>query len=160
MARHRRYTKAEKAAAVVSAELSSVEAAADAHGIPESTLRYWYGSPIFAELRAKTQAEGADGWRVIMHLAQKRIAELIPTMDAKDVIVAGGVATEKAQLLGGHATDRTEHRDLANPFDDHETRALVDRAREYLGGVRSEEGEGVGQDEAVAGDRPGEPASS
>jgi transposase-like protein len=123
MPTNRRYSKAQKAQAVALAEATSTEAAAETLGYPRKTLAYWMGHPEFAELRRKSQEERAEGWRMIEGLAQARLIELVPTMDAREAIVAGGVAAEKAQLLGGHATDRIETHDWK--FDDHET---VERA--------------------------------
>jgi hypothetical protein len=160
MAGRRRYTKREKATAVIAAEMSNELQASEATGVPRSTLRYWMDDPQFASLRQKTREDAVAGFGVLMHAAQGRLMTLIPTMEARDLTVLLGVATDKAQLLAGHATDRTETRDLGNPFDDHETRALVESARKYLGGDGPAEGAGVGPDETVAGDRPGEPASS
>lgn len=125
MAERRRYTKRQKAAAVVTAELSSTLAAAEAHGIPESSIRYWLDDPRFAELRVKTREETAEGFGVLIHMAQARLQELIPTMEPRDLTILLGVATEKGQLLAGHATARTETRDL-DSLDDHERDALRD----------------------------------
>ena len=124
MAERRRYTKRQKAAAVVTAELSSTMAAAEAHHIPESTLRYWLDDPQFANLRAKTREDAAEGFDVLMHMAQGRLRELIPTMEARDLTILLGVATEKAQLLSGQPTSRSETRALTDGLDDHEKAAL------------------------------------
>ena len=125
-AKNRRYTKAEKATAVIAAEMSTVTAAAEQTGIPASTLRYWLDSPDFAELRVKTREEAAAGFSVIMHLAQARLVELIPTMEPRDLTILLGVAAEKAQLLGGGPTSRTETRTLTDDLDDHEHALLRD----------------------------------
>lgn len=133
----RRYTRAEKEAAVAQAAVAaSVQAAAEEAGIPESTLRYWLDSPKFAELRAKTREEAGEGWKVILHAAQERTMQLIPTMDPDQIMVLAGIATDKLQLISGQATSRSEHRDLLADFDDHERGAarqwVLDQARKRL----------------------------
>ena len=123
---HRRYTRKDKVAAVTAAAASSVLAAAQETGIPRTTIAYWLEQPEFAELRQKTREEAADGWKVILHRAQERIMDLIPSMDADQIMVLGGIATDKSQLLTGGATSRTETRDLTADLDDHERAALKD----------------------------------
>ena len=132
MATRRRYTKREKASAVMTALASSTQAASEAKGIPRKTIAYWLESEEFAELRQKTQEERADGMRTLALLAAARLAALIPTMEARDLIVLMGVATEKGQLLGGQATERTEHRDITDGLDDHERAALNEAIRGEL----------------------------
>lgn len=122
----RRYTKADKATAVIAAEMSTVQAAAEATGVPESTLRYWMDDPKFAELRAKTREEAAAGFQVLMHAAQARLYDLIPTMEPRDLTVLLGVATDKAQLLLGEPTSRNEHRSVTDDLDDDEKQRLRD----------------------------------
>lgn len=120
----RRYTKAEKATLVIAAELSSVAAAAEANGVPESSIRVWYDDPRYAEVRAKTREEAAAGFSILIHMTQQRLQELVPTMEPRDLTILLGVAAEKAQLLGGGATSRTETRTLTDELDDHETAIL------------------------------------
>ena len=122
----RRYTKAEKAAAVIEAEASSTEAASEKLGIPRRTIGYWMDRPEFADLRHKTQEERADQFRVLAQLAVDRLVTLIPSMKAHDLIILAGVATEKGQLLGGQATARTENVSITDGLDDHEKSALRD----------------------------------
>ena len=120
----RRYTKREKATVVIAAEMSTVSAAAEAHGINESTVRYWMEDPRFASLREKTREEASGGFTVLMHLAQERLARLVPEMEPRDLIVLLGVATDKGELLGGRATARTENVSITDGLDDHEKDAL------------------------------------
>lgn len=134
----RKYTRRQKAAAVVAASVDSVTAASEATGIPESTIRYWRDSPRFAELRAKTREDEAAGFKVLIHMAQARLAELIPSMEARDLVILAGVATDKAQLLSGQATGRTETRNLTDALDDHEKellRDVIDKAAEEANAV-------------------------
>ena len=131
MTQRRRYTKAEKMAAVVAAELSTPAAAAEAQGVPESSLRYWLDDPKFAELRTKTREETAGAFHVLAHLAMDRLRELVPTMEPRDLTVLLGVATDKAALLSGQPTSRTETRALTEGLDDHEKarlREILDEA--------------------------------
>jgi hypothetical protein len=122
--KHRRYTKREKAAAVVTAEMSTTMAAAEATGIPRTTIAYWLEEPEFVTLRQKTRGEMAEGFTVLGHLAMARLKELVPTMEPRDLTILLGVVTEKAQLLAGQPTARTETRALTDSLDDHERAAL------------------------------------
>lgn len=130
MAEHRRYTRKQKVSAVTAAAASSVLAAAEASGIPESTLRYWLDKPEFAELRDKTREEASKGWEVIQHLALGRLRELIPTMEPRDLTILAGLAVDKSQLLSGGATSRSEHRDITDGLNDHEWESLTTLLRE------------------------------
>src|SRR5687767_3716807 len=109
MARHRRYTKADKVAAVVAAEMTSPTAAAEATGVPETNIRRWRDDPDLAELGAKTREEIAEGSRMIAALAVEKIAQAIRNdkFEPRDLLVAYGLAVDKSQLLGGGATERT-----------------------------------------------------
>ncbi len=122
--KRRRYTKREKATTVMAAEMTNATAAAEATGVPESTIRYWLDNPKFAELRSKTREEMAEGFTILGHLAMDRLKELVPTMEPRDLTILLGVVTEKAQLLYGQPTARTETRALTDSLDDHERAAL------------------------------------
>lgn len=126
MAARRRYTRKEKVAAVSAAAASSVLAAAEQSGIPESTVRYWWHSAQFAELRDRTREQTAEDFAVIQHLGLARLVDLIPSMDARDLTVLVSMAADKSQLLSGGATSRTETRSLTEGFSDHERTALHD----------------------------------
>lgn len=156
MATRRRYTKREKASAVMAAIASNTAAAAEQTGIPRTTIEYWLERPEFVELRQKTQEERADGMRTLALLAMDRLSALIPTMEARDLIVLMGVATEKGQLLGGQATERTEHRDITDGLDDHEKQILGEAVRGELA-RRANERAAV---DAVVGTRPTEPEAA
>lgn len=133
MTERRRYTKREKATAVAAAVASSTLAAADATGIPESTLRYWMDSAEFAEVREKVRAELAPiattvafyGWVETLRMLREH------QFEPHDVIFLTGLATDKSQLLSGGATSRAETRALTDDLNDHERQALrdvIDRA--------------------------------
>lgn len=126
MSERRRYTKRQKATAVIAAEMSTAAAAAIATGIPENTIRYWLDDPRFVELRTKTRDDLAEGFSVLAHKAQAQLETLIPTMEARDLTILLGVATDKSQLLSGGATGRTETRSLDDGLADHERKALRD----------------------------------
>lgn len=128
--RNRRYTKRQKATAVIAAQMSSVAAAAEETGFPATNIRRWKDDPELAEYGAKTREEVADGFKVITGVAVDRLIRLIPTMEARDLTILVGVAVDKAQLLSGEATHRSEHRDLTTSFDDEEWAKLKDVLRE------------------------------
>lgn len=131
-ATRRRYTRKQKTTAVLAAVASNVEAAAKQTGIPRTTIDYWLERPEFVELRRKTSQEHADGFRVLAAMAMERLMTLLPTMEPRDLTVLLGVATDKGQLLAGHATERTETRDLSDQFDDHEKEVLGEAIRGEL----------------------------
>lgn len=133
MSTRRRYTKREKTTAVIAAEASSIAAAAQQTGIPESNIRYWLADPKFAVYRDKSAEDRAEQFRVVAQMALARLIELIPTMDAKDLVVLMGVATDKSQLLAGKATDRVENVSITDGLDDHEKDLLKQAVLGELG---------------------------
>lgn len=135
MAEHRRYTRRQKATAVVAAMASSVAAAAEQAGIPESTVRYWMDTPEFAALRAKTREEFAEETRTLAIKVLGEIKRRIDEFEPRDLSVLFGVLTDKAQLLSGAPTSRTETKQLTDGMDDHEKAALrtvIDHALEEV----------------------------
>lgn len=116
----RRYTKREKATAISAAMASSTLAAAEKSGIPESTLRYWMHSPEFADLRAKTRDELAEGSMVLAAVTQGEIIRKVRAgeVEPRDLAIIYGIAVEKGQLLAGAATARTETKALTSELDE------------------------------------------
>lgn len=127
----RRYTKRQKTTAVIAAELVNVAAAAEANGIPESTLRYWMDDPKLADLRTKTREHLATEAHVLAQLAAAQIKAKLPEYEPRDLNALYGIMVDKSQLLTGAATARTETRSLTEGMDDHEKAAL----RAVLDGV-------------------------
>ena len=150
MAEHRRYTRRQKVVAITSALASNVTAAAEATGIPATTIDYWMDQPEFVELRNKTRDDMARGFAVLVHRAQGILMEKLPTLEPRDLILLLGVGTDKAQLLSGAATERHEHREL-DAFDDHETQQLVEAARRHLAGDTGPQDTEVVEGAAVEG---------
>ena len=124
----RRYTKVEKVAAIVAAEASSVMAAAEATDTPRSTLRYWMDDPSFAVYRQNARAAMAEEANVAARLAWQKLIEAIQAgeLEPRDLVMAAGMATDKAQLLGGGPTARTETRTLGDDLSDDEKQRLRD----------------------------------
>lgn len=131
--RHRRYTKVQKAEAVGASLAMGVRAAADKLGVPESTIRRFREDPEMAQLRAETKAEVAsDVWGAFQQ-GVRRISELIPqTDDIAKVAVATGVLYDKFALIAGHATERTETRDVTAKLDDAGLEELTTSIDEWL----------------------------
>jgi transposase-like protein len=129
---HRRYTKREKLAAVMATEMAGVVVASEQTGIPATTIEYWLHKPEFAAFRTRTREELADEVKVAAHLAWKRVAETLPTMEPRDAIFAAEKASTILQLLSGEATARTETRALTDSLDDHERAALADAIDGWL----------------------------
>jgi len=128
MAERRRYTKRQKASAVTKAMATSTLAASESLGIPERTIGYWLEHPEFAELRAKTREQLAEGSMVLANLAQAELQRKVQAgeVEPKDLAVIYGIAIDKAQLLSGAATSRTETKALSDGLSDHEKQQLRD----------------------------------
>lgn len=127
----RRYTKRQKATAVIAAELSTVAAAAESTGIPESTLRQWVQSPLYAELRAKTRDDMAEESSVLAHEVLGIIHSKLPNFEPRDLTILWGVLVDKSQLLSGAATSRTESRDISGTLTDIDVATAIRAAEDY-----------------------------
>lgn len=132
MPQRRRYDAKTRAKTVGIAVVEGVTHAERMTGIPKTTIQYWLDKPEFVYLRTKTQDDRAEQFRVAAQAALARLIELIPTMDAHDLIILSGVAVDKAQLLSGGATSRTESRDLYDTINDHESEVLGEAIRGEL----------------------------
>lgn len=124
----RRYTKQQKMTAVMAAEMVNATEAAEQTGIPRTTIIHWMQDPELVALRQKTREQMAEDMKVLAMVALDALMQAIRRGDVegRDLIVALGVAIDKAQLLSGQATTRTETRDLTETLDDHERAALRD----------------------------------
>jgi hypothetical protein len=122
----RRYTKRQKITAIIAAEVTSAAAAGEAQGIPESTLRGWLDDPKLAGLRTKTREDLASEAHVMAQLVLAQIKVKLPEYEARDLSILYGIMIDKAQLLGGQATNRTETKDITSRFSDHEMDMLAD----------------------------------
>ena len=124
----RPYTRKQKLATVMAAELVGVtEAAKQAH-IPHQTVSYWMDRPEFGEYRRKAREDLAEEVGVVAHLAWQRVAEALRAdrLEPRDALFAADKATSLFQLVSGQATQRTETRDLSTLLPDHEKEALAD----------------------------------
>ena len=132
----RSYTLAEKTAAVAEAERTNVLRASESTGIPRKTLEYWYHDEEFASLRQKTRDDLADGSIVLAMLAQGELVRRIRLGKLSDqaLVAAFGVGIDKAQLLSGMATARTENRDITGSLSDLDIRAAVREAQDLARG--------------------------
>lgn len=126
MARH--YTKQERIAAVVTAELSSNVAAERATGIPESSIRRWRDDPELAKYIDKTREELAEGTSMLAHRVLERISATLDQFEPRDLTILFGVMVDKAQLLSGAATARTESRDITGTLSDADLIAALREA--------------------------------
>lgn len=130
----RRYTRKQKLAAVLAADMGGVVMAERETGIPESTIRTWVERPEFAEYRAKAREDLAEEVRIVAHLAWKRVAEglLAGTFEPRDALFAAEKASTISELVSGHATSRSEHRSVTDGLDDHERVQLRDAIDDWL----------------------------
>lgn len=135
----RRYTKAQKASAIVAAEASSVLAAAEATGVPQSTLRYWMDDPKFAYLRDNAREAMAEEAQVVARLAWQKLGQAIANdeLEPRDLVMAAGMATDKSQLLNGGATARSESRDITGTITDADLIAAIIEAESLTAHVGS-----------------------
>ena len=126
----RRYTKAQKIAAVLAADASSTLAAAEASGIPRTTIIEWMDRPEFVELRHNAREGMAEDALLVARLAWKKLGQAIAAgqLEPRDLVIATGMATDKSQLLNGGATARTEARDLTGTISDAELDAAIREA--------------------------------
>lgn len=136
MAERRRYTKRQKITAVIAADLTSQEAAAEAAGIGRSTLRYWLDDPELADLRHNAREKMAEEALVVARLAWTKLAERIRAgeIETRDLVMATGMATDKTQLLNGGATARTESRDISGTITDAELTLAIRDAEALVAG--------------------------
>lgn len=118
----RRYTRRQKAEAVVDATMTSVKAAAEKRDIPRTTVQYWFDAPEFVALRQKTREDLAPEAIAMAHLVLGEIRSKLGQFEPRDLTILWGVLTDKAQLLAGKATTRTET--ITSGMDDHEREAL------------------------------------
>jgi len=130
--KRRRYSKVEKVAAIVTAEMTNATAASAATGIPETNIRRWQDDPTLAEYGAKTREELAEVSKAIANLAGHKLLVAIrdDRLEPRDLLMAYGVGVDKSQLLSGGVTERTETRDIS--MDDHERQILRDAIDEHL----------------------------
>lgn len=112
--------------AVAKAARTSLTEASETSGIPITTLKYWYDGEEFADVRTKTREELAHGSIAMAVIAQGELIRRIRSGDISDqaLVAAYGVGIDKAQLLSGAATSRTESLSVTDGMDDHERQAL------------------------------------
>ena len=133
----KRHSLADKANAVVVAERhNSSEVAGKELGIPARTIRRWRDDPLMADIVRKTREETAGDVAAAMVLAWARLIERLQRdeVDTRDLIILAGVATDKAQLLSGGATGRTETRDLTGTLSDADLMAALSAAERIAAG--------------------------
>ena len=135
---HRRYNRKTKVATVIAAEMTSLTAASESTGIPLTTVKYWFDSDEFATVRTKTREDLAAESMGMAHTVLGEIKRRINEFEPRDLSVLYGILTDKGQLLAGHATARTETRDLTDSLDDHERQNLRDAIDTYLKGLAVE----------------------
>lgn len=150
MAAGRRYTKQQKATAVMAAEMVNAQAAAEQTGIPRTTIIHWLNDPELVALRQKTRETMAEDMKALAMVALDALMGAIRRgeLEGRDLIVALGVAIDKAQLLSGEATSRTETRDLTDTLDDHERARLRDILDDALRQAEDAATPGAGVDPA------------
>jgi len=132
----RRHSQREKALAVAVAEQrNSSEIAGKELGIAPRTIRRWRDDPAMADIVRKTRDETAEDVTAAMVLSWGRLIERLQRdeVETRDLIILAGVSTEKALLLSGDATSRTETRDITGSLTDTDVRDAVHEAEHLLG---------------------------
>lgn len=128
-----RYTKRQKLATVIAAEMTSLTEASEQSGIPKSTIKYWLDDPAFEPFRTKTREDLADEVKMVSHLAWQRVAAALRSgeMEPRDAIFAAEKATSLQILMAGGATARMETRDISGTLADSDIADAI-RAAEAL----------------------------
>jgi hypothetical protein len=114
----RRYPKREKALAVIASELTTSAEAERQTGIPHQTILRWRDDPELRVYVQKTRDEMAEEMRGLSALTLQHIRERIREFEPKELVTLLGVSTEKALLLAGDATTRSEIRDISGTLPD------------------------------------------
>jgi len=145
----RRWTEEQRQQAQLLAERIGVTKAAKQLGMPYGTV-----AAMMSRTRNRVQVvervapdvapilnSGAAEWDGTQQVTAARYGRLVAAQltvaeellrqeryrEHKDVILASAIATDKAQLLSGHATSRSESRSLVVRTTAEKVRALVDR---------------------------------
>jgi hypothetical protein len=145
----RKYSRRQKLAVVMAAEVSGLTVAAESAGIPKSTVKYWLDQPEFAQFRTKAREEMADEVKVVAHLAWKRVAEALISgeMEPRDALFAADKASSLNLLMRGEATHRSESRTWTDDLNDDEKRRL----RDWIDNLDTASTEGSSQTPAAEG---------
>lgn len=138
--RGKKVPPAERARVLAIADVLGVVDASAATGHPQRTIRMWMDDPQFAEVRNKTREELAEGFRVLSHITMSRLMDQViaGTVEARDLTILLGVATDKHLLMSGDATARTETKDISD-LDP----ATKRRLRTRFADLASDPGDGV-----------------
>jgi hypothetical protein len=120
----RSYTKRQKITAVIAAEMTTQASAAEQAGIPRKTLAYWFDDPAFAVYRQKLREDLGPESMALAHNVLAEIQRRLPEFEPRDLATLYGILYDKAALMAGQATARTETRQLTDGLDDHEKAAL------------------------------------
>lgn len=127
MARGKRYPQRERALAVIASELTNSAQAEKATGIPHQTILRWRDDPELRVYVQKTRDEMAEEMRGLSALTLAHIRNRIREFEPKELVTLLGVSTEKALLLAGDATTRSEVRDITGTLADS---IVIDAIRE------------------------------
>jgi len=122
--KRKRYTRRQKVTAVIAAEMTTQAAAAEQAGIPRKTLAYWFDDPEFAVYRQKVREELGPEGIALAHNVLSEIRRRLPEFEPRDLSTLYGILIDKAQLVTGQATSRSETRAITDGMNDHETAAL------------------------------------
>lgn len=126
MGRKRTYTDEDKERARVALDShgGNVTRAAKEASVPRATLQEWRDEwaaaaalPVPAEylpaaaeyIRRDKKGEVIEAAWNLASAAFQRAQEALPDASARDAATVAGIAVDKAQLLSGAATERTEH---------------------------------------------------
>jgi hypothetical protein len=128
-------TRSTRLAAVLAADrLGSAESAANELGLVPRSVQRWIHDPELSAIVAKTREESAESIRAVASLAWAQLAQRVADgqMEDRDLIILAGVATDKAQLVAGEATSRSEHRDITADLSAEDAEKLSKDISEWL----------------------------
>ena len=129
----RRYSDEQRAATVaaVAANGGNVQKTAKQLGIPKKTIEHWVKQERHAEAAKNGQLKRGPLADQFLELAAKLVGiadAKADKLNAKDAVIAAGVAVDKARLLRGEPTQIDEHRGTVTARIDHLAAAFAGAA--------------------------------
>jgi len=130
------HTKKDKLVTVIAAEVDGIRAAAKLANVTRETVRRWRTDeellPYVMGARRQIMGDVTESAQRAWALTLARLRDTPDDIPTRELLAIASESTNKMQLLGGGATQRTEHKDVTEYFDDEQTQFIVNAARAYL----------------------------
>ena len=133
--RHRDYTPDERvnALTLLRANDNNVSLTSRMTGVGRNILRMWREDPRCVEAVESKAANLADLFEDLTRRALSVASGKLEDANFRDLIVGIGIMTDKAQLLRGAATERTEHTGVnGGPIETVDLTRLTDEQLQQL----------------------------